>query len=114
MVRDTVSYLPQTPVPASPVYEPTSYFSWRLTSFVISNIETCFRPPKTAFSFSSALIMRLFFLSCSLWRLIYCQIFLVTWVRGIAPLPITAPSEALGCIGFMNAALGFLFLAMYG
>jgi hypothetical protein len=27
-------------------------------------------------------------------------------VRGIGPAPITAPSEALGVIGFMNAAFG--------
>jgi hypothetical protein len=31
-------------------------------------------------------------------------------VRGIAPLPITAASVAVGFIGFMNAAFGLRFL----
>src|SRR5688572_28495786 len=53
--------------------------------------------------------MRLFLESCSLLRLMYSQIFLVTWVRGRGLLPITSPRAALGVIGFMNAALGFLF-----
>jgi hypothetical protein len=39
-------------------------FRCLLTSLVMSNIDTCFLPPKTARSFSSALIMRRFFLSC--------------------------------------------------
>jgi len=34
------------------------------TSFVISNIETVFLPPKTARSLSSALMFRLLTLSC--------------------------------------------------
>lgn len=38
--------------------------------FAMSNMETCFLPPNTAFSLSSALIMRLFLLSCSLFFLI--------------------------------------------
>src|SRR5438132_6154609 len=87
----------------------SDYFRCLLTSFVISNIDTCFLPPKTALSASSALIMRLFLRSCSFLRLMYAQSFLVTWVRGMAFLPITAPRAALGVIGFMNAALGFLF-----
>ena len=41
----------------------TCYFRWFETSFVISNIETCFLPPKTTFSFSSALMLRRFLLS---------------------------------------------------
>src|ERR1051325_1448794 len=36
----------------------------------------------------------------------YAQSFFVTCVRGMAPLPTTALSAALGCIGFMNAAFG--------
>ena len=40
-----------------------------MTSLVISNIETCALPPKTGLSLSSALIIRLFFLSCSELRL---------------------------------------------
>lgn len=40
-----------------------SYFRCPLMSFVISNIETCFLPPKTTLSFASALIIRLFFWS---------------------------------------------------
>ena len=42
------------------------YFRWFETSFVISNIETFPLPPNTAFSFSSALIIRLLTASCSL------------------------------------------------
>jgi hypothetical protein len=45
------------------------YFRCALTSLVISNMETCFLPPKTAFSFSSALIIRLLMASCSLFFL---------------------------------------------
>src|SRR5436305_7366162 len=59
--------------------------------------------------------MRLFFLSCSPFRLMYAQSRLVTSVRGTALSPITSLSAGLGVIGFMNAALGFLpdfFLAM--
>jgi hypothetical protein len=37
---------------------------------------------------------------------------LVTSVRGIALEPTTSASAALGVMGFMNAALGFLFLAI--
>src|SRR5712692_2467231 len=40
-----------------------------LTSAVISNIETCFLPPKTFFRLSSALIIRLFCWSCRPWAL---------------------------------------------
>jgi len=40
-----------------------AYFRCPLTSFVISNIETCFFPPKIGFSFASELIIRLFFWS---------------------------------------------------
>jgi hypothetical protein len=83
-----------------------NYFKWLETSLVISNIDTCFLPPKTAFSLSSALIMRLFASSCSLDFLMYSQIFLVTSVRGSGLAPITAASTADGVIGFMNAALG--------
>jgi hypothetical protein len=34
-------------------------------------------------------------------------------VRGIALLPITLPSEALGCIGFMKAAFGLRFAPLF-
>ena len=34
----------------------------------------------------------------------------MTWVRGTAPLPITAARFELGCIGLMNAGLGARFL----
>src|SRR6266446_176157 len=61
---------------------------------------------------SSALIMRRFLVSCSLFLLIYPQSFLVTSVRGIALEPTTSASMELGVMGFMNAALGFLFLAI--
>src|ERR1051325_349124 len=36
----------------------------------------------------------------------YAQSFFVTSVRGMPLLPTTAPSAALGCIGFMKAAFG--------
>ncbi len=51
--------------PGAPGY----YFRCLLTSLVISNIETCFLPPKTSFNFSSALMLRLFLVSCSLFFL---------------------------------------------
>src|SRR5215831_1839973 len=48
----------------------------------------------------------------------YAQSFLVTSVRGIGLLPTTSASDALGVIGFMNAAFGlradfFAFLAIF-
>ena len=42
-----------------------AYFRCLFTSFVISNMLTDDLPPNTAFSVLSALIIRLFFLSCS-------------------------------------------------
>src|SRR5262245_58047714 len=70
-------------------------------------------PPNTALSLSSALIIRLFFLSWRPFFLMYAQSFFVTSVRGIAFAPTTSASVALGVTGFMKAALGFLFaLAM--
>src|SRR5438045_6628274 len=65
-------------------------------------------PPKTGFSDSSAWIMRRFFLSCRLFFLMYAHSRLVTSVRGTALSPTISLSAGLGCIGFMNAALGFL------
>src|SRR5262245_13050424 len=72
-------------------------------------------PPNTALRLSSALIMRLFFLSCRPWRLMYAHTFLVTSVRGIAFEPTTSASVSLGVTGFMKAAFGFrplFFFAM--
>jgi hypothetical protein len=46
-----------------------AYFRWFETSLVISNIETVFLPPKTAFSFSSPLMLRLLIGSWSLFFL---------------------------------------------
>src|SRR5439155_2021768 len=43
----------------------TLYFTCLLTSLVISNMLTWLRPPNIGFNRSSALIMRLFFWSCS-------------------------------------------------
>jgi hypothetical protein len=37
----------------------------------------------------------------------YAHNFFVTSVRGNGFVPTTSPSASLGCIGFMNAALGF-------
>src|SRR5262249_46538519 len=45
------------------------YLRCLLTSLVISNMLTLLLPPKTAFRASSALIMRRFFVSCSLFLL---------------------------------------------
>ena len=72
-------------------------------------METCPRP-KIGRRFSSALIMRRFFESWRPFRLMYCQSFFVTSVRGIGELPTTEASSLLGCIGFMNAAFGVRFL----
>src|SRR5262245_45016103 len=71
---------------------------------------TCALPPKTGFSVSSEWIIRLFFLSCSPWRLMYAHNFFVTSVRGIGFEPTTSESAASGATGFMNAAFGFLLL----
>src|SRR5437879_11519582 len=91
-----------------------AYFRCLLTSLVISNMLTCALPPNTGFSMSSDLIMRLFFLSCRPFFLMYAHSFFVTSVRGIGFEPTTSESAALGCTGFMKAALGFLpdFFAM--
>src|SRR5688572_12225365 len=67
-------------------------------------------PPKRGRSFSSALMARRFLESCRSCRLMYCHSLLMTWVRGTAPLPITAARFELGCIGLMNAGLGARFL----
>src|SRR6185369_14538922 len=93
--------------PARLVLSPRVYLRCLETSLVISNIETCFLPPKTSLSLSSALIMRRLVLSCRLFFLMYPQSLLVTSVRGIGLVPTTAASVELGIIGFMNAALGF-------
>src|SRR4029450_9841348 len=63
-------------------------------------------PPKTVLSVGSALIIRLFFASCSPFFLMYAHSFLVTSVRGMGLLPPTSASAGLGCTGFMNAAFG--------
>src|SRR4051812_7447886 len=84
---------PVVPGAASPV---VSYLRCLLTSLVISNMLTVALPPNTAFNASSALIMRLFFLSCRPFFLMYAQSFLVTSVRGIAFDPTTSASLSLG------------------
>src|SRR5215211_911187 len=77
----------------------------------MSNIVTWDRPPNTGRSLSSALMARRFFASCRPFRLMYCQSFLVSSVRGSAEFPTTAPRALSGCTGRMNAALGTRFLA---
>jgi hypothetical protein len=67
-------------------------------------------PPNSGRSFSSALMARRFFESCNPFRLMYAQSLLMTWVRGMGLLPITAASFALGCKGLMNAGFGARFL----
>src|SRR5260221_14493607 len=86
------------------------YLRCLLTSLVISNMLTCALPPNTGFSMSSDLIIRLFFLSCRPFFLMYAHSFLVTSVRGIGFEPTTSDSAALGCTGFMKAAFGFRLL----
>src|SRR5450759_1041637 len=73
-----------------------SYLRCLLTSLVISNMSTVALPPNTALSASSALIMRLFFLSCRPFFLMYAHSFFVTSVRGIAFDPTTSASLSLG------------------
>src|SRR5262245_13356427 len=63
-------------------------------------------PPNTALSLSSSLIIRLFFLSCRPFFLMYAHSFLVTSVRGIAFAPTTSASVPLGVTGLMKAAFG--------
>src|SRR5216683_2251592 len=89
------------------------YLRCLLTSFVISNMLTVALPPNTGLSISSALIIRLFFLSCRPFFLMYAHSFLVTSVRGIGFEPTTSDSTALGCTGFMKAAFGFRLLAAF-
>src|SRR5580765_505306 len=106
-----------TPSPLAMSHQPwrcEAYLRCLLTSLVISNMLTVALPPKTALSASSALIMRLFFLSCRPFFLMYAQSFFVTSVRGIGFEPTTRASASLICIGFMNAALGLraAFFAM--
>src|SRR5688572_33502362 len=69
----------------------------------------------TALSVPSALIIRLFFASCSLFFLMYAHSRFVTSVRGIGLEPTTSASAALGVTGFMNAAFGLraAFLAFF-
>src|SRR5438105_3631153 len=69
-------------------------------------METWLLPPNTGFRFSSALMLRRFLESWRPFRLMYCQSFLVTSVRGIGALPTTALNCALGVMAFMNAAFG--------
>src|SRR5450830_611472 len=83
-------------------------------SLVISNMDTCFLPPKTAFSLSSALMLRLFSASCRLCFLMYSHTFLVTSVRGIAAAPMTAANVGEIVIGFMNAAFGLAAASFLG
>src|SRR6266852_9253677 len=92
---------------------PEGYFRCLLTSLVIANMFTEALPPNTAFRLSSALIIRLFFLSCRPFFLMYAHSFLVTSVRGIGFEPTTSDSTALGCTGFMKAAFGFRLLAAF-
>src|SRR4029453_17096129 len=83
------------------------YFRCLLTSLVISNMLTEDLPPNTVLSVSSALIIRLFLVSCSLFFLMYAHSRLVTSVRGIGLAPTTSCRAGLGFTGRMNAALGF-------
>src|SRR5688500_16799432 len=63
-------------------------------------------PPNTGFSVLSALIMRRFVASWSLFFLMYAHSRFVPSVRGIGFDPTTSASDALGVTGAMNAAFG--------
>src|SRR5579884_3157978 len=89
------------------------YLTCLFTSFVISNMLTCALPPNTGFSESSDLIIRLFFLSCRPFFLMYAQSFFVSSVRGSGFEPTTSDNAASGVTGFMNAAFGLRLLAFF-
>src|SRR5262249_22692967 len=80
---------------------------------VISNIETCFLPPNTARSLSSALIIRFSLLSCRPFLRMYAQSFFTTSVRGRSLVPTTSASSLEGFSSFMKAALGLRLLAVF-
>src|SRR5919107_194035 len=67
-----------------------------LTTLANSNIEIWSLLPNIGFSFASALIILLFFLSCRLFFLIYSQIFFTISVLGMGLLPTTSAREGLG------------------
>src|SRR3989339_928373 len=69
--------------------------------------------PKTAFRVSSALMLRLFLVSCSLFFLMYAQSFLTTSVRGRGLLPTTLASWLLGVSSFMKALLAIRFSPLW-
>src|SRR5205085_1677919 len=71
------------------------YFRCFPTSLVISNMLT-WPFLKIGLSLSSALISRLFLVSCSLFFLMYAQSFFVTSVRGSGLLPTTSASSSEG------------------
>ena len=83
------------------------------TNLVISNIFTISLPPKTAFRFSSALMLRLFSLSWRSCFLMYTHKAFTTSERGIGPLPTTLANSSLICIGFMNAEFVFAITSSY-
>src|SRR3989344_7439607 len=73
------------------------------TSLVISNIVTSPLPPKMAFSFSSARMLRLLVGFWRLFFLMYTQSCLTTSVLGSGPFPTTASSSAERLRGFDRA-----------
>ena len=66
---------------------------------------------KMTFNLASALIMRLFTASCSLFFLMYSHNFLVISVRGNGNLPTISANAGLGFNAFIKAALGVRFFA---
>jgi hypothetical protein len=78
------------------------------TSLVISNIET-WSFLKMGLSLSSALMLRLFLLSWSLFFLMYAQSFFVTSVLGIGVAPTIAANFSLGVTGAMNFDVAAFF-----
>src|SRR5215475_8015276 len=76
------------------------------TSLVISNMLTWLLPLNTGLSWSSALIMIFFFLSCRPRLLMYAQSFFVSSGRDSGCEPTTAASLSSGWTGFMKAGFG--------
>ena len=82
------------------------YLRCLLTIFARSNMEIWDFPSNRTLSLASALIIRLFVLSCNLFFLIYSQIFLMTSVLGNGLEPTTSANAGLAVNGAMKAAFG--------
>jgi hypothetical protein len=84
-----------------------NYFKFFEIKEASSNIETCFLPLNKSVKAASALIIRLFFLSCNPCFLIYSQVFLIACDLGKLFVPTIAANFADGANGFMKAEFDF-------